>query len=153
VPEYRYLECNYENLVYACNRCNAAKRQEMILDPCSHSFAEHLRVDEDGQIEGRTLQGRDLVDILGLDLEGARRVRVMYLRLLALQRKYPDDPEVKALCQQAFGFPQDLPDLIKLRPPGNLRSWGTERCYHRQRELGKLPPTYFSVESGLAVLD
>jgi hypothetical protein len=143
VPEYRHLECDYENLVYACNRCNAAKRQEVILDPCSQPFAEHLSVAEDGQIEGRTLQGKDLVDILGLNLEGARGVRVMYLRLLALQAKYPDDPEVQALCQQAFGFPEDLPDLIKLRPPGNQRPEGTENCYHRQRELGKLTPTYF----------
>jgi hypothetical protein len=143
LPEYHHLECDYENLVYACNRCNAAKRQEVILDPCSQPFAEHLRVGEDGQIEGRTVQGKDLVEILGLNLEAARGVRVMYMRLLALQEKYPDDPEVKALGQQAFGFPEDLPDLIKLRPPGNQRPEGAENCYQRQRELGRLSPAYF----------
>ena len=88
---------------------------------------------EDGQIQGLTLQGKDLVDILGLDLEGARGVRVKYMGLLALHRRYPDDSEVKALCQQEFGFPDDLPDLIKLRPPGNTRREGAEKSYHRQR--------------------
>jgi hypothetical protein len=89
------------------------------------------------------LQGKDLVDILGLDLERAHGVRVKYLRLLALQRKYPNEPEVQALCQQEFGFPDDLPDLIKLRPPGNTRPEGMENCYHSQREAGKLPQTYY----------
>lgn len=68
--EYAHLICDYHNLVYACNRCNTAKSDEMILDPWSVAFAQHLRVNSDGTIEGLTIEGKDLVDILLLDLEG-----------------------------------------------------------------------------------
>ena len=33
-PENRDLICDYENLLYACNRCNSAKRDLVVLNPC-----------------------------------------------------------------------------------------------------------------------
>ena len=31
---YAHLLCDYRNLVYACNRCNSAKTDRLLLDPC-----------------------------------------------------------------------------------------------------------------------
>src|ERR1700744_58368 len=52
LAEHAHLICDYTNLVYACNRCNAWKQDAMLLDPCTSAFAEHLVVDEDGTIRG-----------------------------------------------------------------------------------------------------
>src|SRR5436305_11449934 len=43
-PQYEHLSCYYPNLVYACNRCNSAKRDRILIDPCEVAFAEHLRI-------------------------------------------------------------------------------------------------------------
>ena len=51
-----------------------------------------------------------------------------------------DDPE---LLKEILGFPDDLPDLSKLRPPGgNAKPDGIEQSYFRLRERGELPDTY-----------
>src|SRR5262245_56878102 len=43
--------CDYDNLIYACLSCNAAKRdQAIVLDPCSASLGEHVQIREDGRI-------------------------------------------------------------------------------------------------------
>ncbi|MCY2988962.1 MAG: hypothetical protein NTY19_13985 [Planctomycetota bacterium] len=42
-----------------------------------------------------------------------------------------------------MGFPEDLPDLSRLRPPeGNSRLDGVEQSYFAQRQRGELPETY-----------
>src|SRR5580704_6802779 len=62
--EFAHLVCVYENLVYACNRCNSIKQNELLLDPCSDAFAAHLEISEDGTIRAFTREGQDLIDIL-----------------------------------------------------------------------------------------
>jgi len=57
---------------------------------------------------------------------------------VTLARRY--DPD---LFQRLMGFPDDLPDLGRLRPPeGNTRPEGVEESYFAQREKGVLPETY-----------
>jgi len=141
-PEYASLVCIYENLAYACNRCNSAKSDQLILDPCSAAFAQHLAVGEDGTIWGLTTEGSELIDILGLNLEEPTRVRSYYLRLTALYRRHPDDPDVRALYFFSFGFPDQLPELADLRPGGNTKPDGVKHAYRRQWDEGRLPPTY-----------
>src|SRR5262249_54807795 len=72
--------CDYENLVYACTACNSSKRAESLPDPCAESFAVHLRIREDGRVEGLTPQGQRMVALLDLNRPGAREFRA---RLLA----------------------------------------------------------------------
>jgi 5-methylcytosine-specific restriction endonuclease McrA len=46
-------EQDYENLVYACVRCNSFKSARIeLLDPTRVAFASHFRVSDDGHIEG-----------------------------------------------------------------------------------------------------
>ena len=47
------------------------------------------------------------------------------------------------LYRRLMGFPDDLPDLKRLRPPGgNTRPEGVQASFHAQRQDGTLPTTY-----------
>jgi 5-methylcytosine-specific restriction endonuclease McrA len=61
-------ESDYENLVYACVRCNSFKQTKIILlNPTEIAFSAHFRVKEDGHIEGLSPEARDTIDFLHLD--------------------------------------------------------------------------------------
>ena len=140
--EYRHLICHYPNLVYACNRCNSAKQECILIDPCEVAFADHLRVDEEGEITGLTVEGRRVINILGLDLRLPTNERKTKLCILALYQRYPHDAEVRELYFGSFGFPDDLPDLSAHSRATNTKPEGVLQSYHRQREEGTLPLTY-----------
>lgn len=57
----------------------------------------------------------------------------------ALLFAYPAKPHV---LDDLFGYPDDLPDLSKLRPPVNTRPGGVADCYYRQRSEGRLAAIY-----------
>lgn len=142
--EYGMLVCDYENLVYACNRCNSAKRELMVLNPCTATLGEHVRVVvEDGTIVGATNEGNDLIRLLGLNKDSRRKVRLRYLRIKRLYDAQPNDPEIRALYLDCFGYPDDLPDLGELRPSSNSRPGGLSETFFRQRREGRLAETYF----------
>ena len=137
------LLCDYANLLYACTRCNSARRDEPLLDPTAVALGNHVRPGEDGMLIGMTAEGLDLIDILHLNENPALKVRHKYSRILALGERFPGEPEVQALFLEAFGFPDDMPDLRKLRPPrGNRLPDGALSCYFAQREAGILRSTY-----------
>src|SRR5262249_9852807 len=96
-PEFAHLVCHYSNLVYACNRCNTAKKEKMLIDPCEMAFADHLRIDDEGEIIGLSIEGWRVINILGLDLQRPTNERQAKLRILRLYRRYPHDQEVQAL--------------------------------------------------------
>src|SRR5580704_16123593 len=59
--------CDYENLVYACCRCNSVKTDaHCVLDPCQQAYGEHLEILADATIQGLTAQGRELIEICQL---------------------------------------------------------------------------------------
>ncbi len=137
------LICEYRNLVYSCNRCNSAKQDQLILDPTSVAFASHLNVRPDGSIDGLSTEGRELIDILGLNETPAIDNRRRYLLLIGLKDEFPDDPTVHQLFIQSFAYPIDLPDLTRLRPPGgNSRTRSEQRGFHALRSRGKLGEVY-----------
>jgi hypothetical protein len=140
--EYAHLVCHYPNLVYACNRCNTAKDGSLLIDPCEVAFGAHLQVNDEGEIIGLTLEGRRVINILGLDLRLPTNERKARLRILKLYRRYPADEEVRALYLDAFGFPEDLPDLAVHSRAANTKPGGVSQSYHCQRGAGTLPETY-----------
>ena len=142
-PEFASLVCDYKNLVYACNRCNSAKRDQLLLNPCKVWMSRHLSIAEDGAIVGLTTEGRHLVNCLGLATPQSQGIRQRCLRILSLYRANPNDPHVRALYVDYFGYPDDLPNLAALRPTRNTRPTGIVDAYFRQREEGRLPETYF----------
>ena len=141
-PEYEHLTCCYSNLVYACNRCNSSKKDKILINPDSDGFGLHLRVNEEGEIFGITTAGRDLVNILGLNLLGSTNARKAKNKILSLYLSWPENPEVRHLYFDAFGYPQDLPDLKAHSKAKNSNLGGVLECYYQRRAHGILPSVY-----------
>ncbi len=92
---------------------------------------------------GLTAEGQDVIDNLRLNKNPALHVRKMALRIQALFANRPGDAVVEELYLDAFGFPEELPDLQGMRPPGgNALPEGVKDCYFEQWKCGTLPPSY-----------
>lgn len=64
--------------------------------------------------------------------------RLLWIGIIALAERYGP-----SLYRRLMGFPDDLPDLKRLRPPdGNLRPQGVRTSYFAKRQEGTLPATY-----------
>lgn len=119
------LARDYDNLVYACCRCNAAKTDtSILLNPCRDPFGEHLEVDAQGIIRALTPAGNELISACKLDqpvlTESRRRLIELIRRLEA-----SEDPRCRDLLEHYCGLPTNLPRLSKLQPPeGNSRPHG-----------------------------
>jgi hypothetical protein len=136
------LICDYENLVYACMACNSSKQATALPDPCAESFAVHLRIREDGTVEGLTPKGDRMVAVLDLNRSGLRDFRRRWLTTLrSIQQAGSTVPP--DLLRQWLGYPDDLPDLAPLRPPkGNTRPGGIHQSHFRRQQRGELPDLY-----------
>ena len=129
------LSADYDNLVYSCVRCNGAKGMQHVPDPCQVLLRDDLRVLEDGSIEARTPAAQRAVRMLGLNDPEPREFRALWLRIVALAQEH--DP---ALYLALMGFPGDLPQLSRLRPPGgNTRPQGVQESWHARWHEGTLP--------------
>lgn len=98
------LECDYDNLVYACRFCNISKSDHWVgtdpavhnngvqgfVDPCSGEYEKHLARDVSGRIVAVTQLGAYIVRRLRLDLLRhellwqARRARALREEVKAL---------------------------------------------------------------------
>ncbi len=128
----------YDNLLYCCATCNSAKAEERVPNPEVALTAETVQVHEDGTIEGFSREARRIIRVLGLDDEEQREWRLLWLGIIALAKQHD-----LALFQKLMGYPDDLPDLSRLRPPnGNSRPEGVGNSYFGAREQGMLAETY-----------
>lgn len=59
------------------------------------------------------------------------------MRIVTLAEEHEAD-----LYHQLVGFPDDLPNLGMLKPPGNDRSEGLGECWYARRRRGELPSVY-----------
>lgn len=137
-------ERDYANLVYACTRCNSFKQAAIVLlDPTSVALGQHLWVTEDGSITALSTAGQQLIDLFHLDKSPAVAVREEYLLLLQAKAAQPHDPTIHKLFVRKFGYPTDLPNLRKRRPPdGNSKKSSEANCYHARRARGELAEYY-----------
>src|SRR5580698_3361654 len=80
MPERR---TDYDNLVYACCRCNAAKQDcNWLPNLFDQPLSKHLQVLEDGTIQGLTPQGTVWIQVCSLDRPKLTAFRKGLLRLL-----------------------------------------------------------------------
>jgi hypothetical protein len=133
----------YDDLVYACCVCNAWKKDfSGALDFGSVASAEHLEGQPDGTIRALTRWGDALVEVCALNrptLVAFRRDLRTLLAMLAKRR----GEEAERLRRRYLGYPDDLPDLATLRPPGgNSRPEGIRECCFERRRKGTLPDCY-----------
>lgn len=132
------LTLSYDNLLYTCSVCNSVKSDRKLPDPGRALLAGGLTIHPDGRIIGETADARKIIRVLGLNDDEFVLYRARWIKIAALAMKH--DPE---LFRQLMGFPDDLPDLKRLRPPGgNVRLNGVEQSYFRRRERGELADTY-----------
>jgi hypothetical protein len=133
----------YDDLVYACCVCNAWKQDfPGALDFGTVTIANHLQAQPDGTIRALTQWGEALIDACALnrpDLVAFRRDLQTLLDILVRRR----GEEAKRLRKRCLGFPEDLPDLASLRPPGgNSRPEGIATSAFERRRRQELPDGY-----------
>ena len=131
------LSLNYFNLVYACRRCNAVKLDQSVDDPLLDFSSEAVVVLLDGTLASDQLQTKRLIQQLDLNSPKLKKWRVMWMRIAELAKERDTD-----LYEQLAGFPDELPNLGRLRPPSNSRPAGIEVSWYAKRQRGQLPETY-----------
>ena len=128
----------YDNLVYACASCNAAKQDKCISAPLEALSADDIQVFDDGRIEGRSPAAREIILAIGLDSEANTEFRRTWIEIIALARQHDAQ-----LYERLMGWPDDLPNLSRLRPPGgNSRPEGIAQSHFARRERGELVNTH-----------
>ena len=137
-------ERDYENLLYACVRCNTYKQTSItLLDPTKVAFSDYFSVNEDGYITGLSPEANDLLDLLDLNNNPALEERRKALCLLRLKKRLPDVKDVHDLFISHFAYPEDLPDLESLRPPdGNVRPEGIQDSHLARKKRNELAEVY-----------
>lgn len=129
---------HYDNLLYACRTCNGAKADQTAPDPAQALTAGQIVVQPDGSIEVLTPEAERLVWLLDLDGDDYRHWRLVWMRIIELAERFDRD-----LYLLLMGFPNDLPNLRRLVPPGgNSRPDGIENCFYERRQRGELPDEY-----------
>ena len=132
------LANRYDNLVYACARCNLTKSSQHVPDPMANLTSDDLTLCPDGTLEANSDDANCL--ILKLDLNSPQMVswRLLWNRIIELASDYD-----KSLYRRIMGFPHDLPNLARLRPPGgNSRPAGIASSHFARAAEGTLPATY-----------
>lgn len=137
-----HLAVDYDNLMYACIRCNSFKQDHIVLDPAVLAMDGQLWVKDDGTIEARTETAIEHIQILGLDDSRLTEYRKKMIDLFRRLQALPEE-EVKEELLNWFGFPSELPNLALLRPPGgNSRPEGVSLSWYKQRQQGTIPEVY-----------
>jgi hypothetical protein len=85
--------------------------------------------------------GNKIVKKLRLNSPKATRFRRW---ILEFQRAISEDPDGKTarLLKRLMSYPDDLPDLAKLRPPQNSKPEGISKSHFARRERNELPESY-----------
>lgn len=129
---------DYENLVYACTTCNATKGEREVPDPLSILSEGAVQVAEDGTILATSPEASRLVELLGLDGHDAVEFRLLWIGIVALAARHD-----QGLYERLMGYPDDLPDLSRLAPPGgNERPDGLGSTAFALRQRGELPSVF-----------
>jgi hypothetical protein len=140
LPVAQHLEQKrtYDNLLYSCATCNAVRGNRVIPDPSQVLIAGDVWAGENGTIQARTRAARRLIRVLGLDDPEYTEFRLLWMGIVSLAEQC--DPE---LYRKLMGFPADLPNLARLKPPGgNTRPEGVQASYLSRKKGGTLPETY-----------
>ncbi len=132
------LTVEYTNLVYSCTVCNGAKGAEAVPDPSQVLTTAAVSVRPDGTLVPQTPVARRLVRQLDLNDPPFVEWRRQMIRIVELAAVH--DP---ALHQSLLAYPDDLPDLSVLKPPGgNQLPAGVATSHFQRRANGTLAEQY-----------
>lgn len=123
------LSLDYDNLVYACHRCNLTKSSKLIPDPSRFGFGGCIELDADGTYRPLDQNGVCLIELMDLNDPSLIRYRLLIADILMLAKQ-----SESSIFQRMLGLPENCPNLRRLRPPGgNQRPEGLNRCWHIKR--------------------
>ena len=128
---------NYKNLVYACRTCNSIKNATAIADPFQTLHSANLRCDFGGCLVPLSLDAFRLIEILDLNSPKAIEWRQMWLRIASMASKHD-----ATLLAMLVGFPRELPDLSRKKPPRNSRPEGVAESWFAKRQRKELPEIF-----------
>ncbi len=129
---------DYDNLLYSCVTCNLGKGSRRTPDPTAVLVAPGVRVTEDGSLHADNPAAARVIELVGLNRPRLCEFRGIWIGIIRLA-----DAVDPVLYRRLMGFPAELPNLRRLRPPrGNRRPEGVEESWFAQRLRGSLPPTY-----------
>ena len=131
------LRLDYLNLVYACRRCNAVKRAGVVANPFRLLRAALVTTLADGSLMSGDSDTQLLIRQLDLNSPQLKSWPVMWMRIVDLAKGRD-----RRLYFQLVGFPEDLPNLSKRKPPQNARQEGLEHCWFARRKRDNLPAWY-----------
>lgn len=134
-PESEHL---YENLLFACHSCNALKGKLVVPDPLEFLRSKSVVIGKDGSIRGLTKDAKRLITLLKLDLPSYCRRRKMVIEIVALAKEHQP-----ALYRELMAYPETVPDLSRLKPPGgNSKPSGLANSAFARRKRRELPERY-----------
>ncbi len=106
-------------------------------DPTSLDLSKCLAVRNDGLLVALNDDGRLIAEILRLDNDERRKFRRLIISTILSLARHDPATMIMWMC-----YPDDIPDLNKLRPPSNSKPRGIDNSAYARRERGELPPTY-----------
>jgi hypothetical protein len=117
---------------------NPVGRHQEVPDPTQTLLSGTVVVQDDGTLVASTPAAAELLELLHLNYRTLCQRRQLLMAAVKVFRER--EPE---LYRRWMGFPDDLPDLSRLRPPGgNLRPEGVAQSHLARRERGELPATH-----------
>jgi len=117
------------------------KLNDVLCDPCEEALGRHIRIEPDGKISWLTDVGKKIVKKLRLDSPKATKFRRW---MLECQRAIQANPDGKTarMFRHFMSYPEDLPDLAKLRPPQNSKLEGVARSHFARKARNELADEY-----------
>lgn len=109
--KYPDIKSDYNNLVYCCSYVNRAKWDDdspNYLDPCDNDYNLHFERNSQGNIVGKTIQGKYMVEHMGLSLDryaimwNLERLELRIDKLLSLADENPKIKSTLADLLQAY---------------------------------------------------
>ncbi len=129
------LEMTYDNLVYACRRCNNVKRAQRVDDPFAVATSDCLRLTPSGELIASSPAALRLILVLDLNSPAMVQWRMLWIRIVDLAMRNDE-----SLYRELLRFPDDLPRLERLKPPGgNSRPNGIDGSWAAISDRGELP--------------
>ena len=128
---------DYLNLIYSCRTCNLIKSASSIDDPFELLHRDNLQCGPDGHLVSLSTKGKRLILVLDLNSPQAVEWRLMWSRIVAMARQND-----RSLYAMLVGFPRNLPDLSRKRPPSNSRPEGIDESWYRKQQRNELPDHY-----------
>lgn len=122
---------DYLNLAYACRRCNAVKKAQLIADPFIVLNSESIWILADGIAEADSPEAKRIIRILDLNSPRMIQWRLLWSRIVAVAKMNDKD-----LHQMLVGLPMSMPNLGRLRPPKNSKPSGVQQSWYAKTRTG-----------------